>query len=175
MYRNEKSLSNTLHGGDRAGSRYYYVLENTAATEATQFTSGNINPGFRNSVTALQLNPFVRLGGLEVFGLIERARGQAVAEAADRTFTQQAVDVVYRLSGDTLHVAARYNRVAGRLAGMAADVEGRRWQVGGGWFITPGLLAKAEYVTQTFDGYPVTSIRHGGQFKGMMLEGVVAF
>ena len=28
MYRNEKSLSNTLYGGDRAGSRYYYVLEN---------------------------------------------------------------------------------------------------------------------------------------------------
>jgi hypothetical protein len=175
MYRNEKSLSNTLYGGDRAGSRYYYVLENTAAAEATQFTSGNINPGFRNSVTAVQLNPFVKLGGLEVFGVIERARGQARTEAAERTFNQQAVDVVYRMAGDTFHVGARYNRVAGQLAGMATDVEGRRWQFGGGWFITQGLLAKAEYVTQTFDGYPVTAIRHGGQFKGMMLEGVVAF
>jgi hypothetical protein len=175
MYRNEKSLSNTLYGGDRAGSRYYYVLENTAAAEATQFTSGNINPGFRNSVTAMQLNPFIRFGGLEVFGVIERSHGKATAETVDRAFNQQAVDVVYRILGDSLHAGARYNRVSGRLAGMTNDVEGRRWQFGGGWFITPGLLAKAEYVTQSFEGYPVTTIRHGGQFKGMMLEGVVAF
>ncbi len=52
--------------------------------------------------------------------------------------------------------------MSGRLAGMTNDVEGRRWQFGGGWFITPGLLAKAEYVTQSFEGYPVTTIRHGG-------------
>ena len=58
---------------------------------------------------------------------------------------------------------------------MTSDVEGHRWQFGGGWFITPGLLAKAEYVTQSFEGYPVTTIRNGGQFNGMMLEGVVAF
>jgi hypothetical protein len=32
MYKADKSLSNTLYGGDRAGSRYYYVMENTAAT-----------------------------------------------------------------------------------------------------------------------------------------------
>ena len=111
MYRNEKSLSNTLYGGDRAGSRYYYVLENTTAAEATQFTSGNINPGFRNSVTALQLNPFIRFGGLEVFGVIERSHGKATAEIVDRAFNQQAVDVVYRILGDSLHVGARYNRV----------------------------------------------------------------
>jgi hypothetical protein len=175
MYRNENSLSNTLYGGDRAGSRYYYVLENTTAAEATQFTSGNINPGFRNSVTALQLNPFIRFGGLEVFGVIERSHGKATAEIADRAFNQQAIDVVYRILGDSLHAGARYNRVSGRLAGMTNDVEGRRWQFGGGWFITPGLLAKAEYVTQSFEGYPITTIRHGGQFNGMMLEGVVAF
>jgi hypothetical protein len=31
----------------------YYVMENTAATESSQFTSGLINPGFRNKVQAL--------------------------------------------------------------------------------------------------------------------------
>ena len=175
MYRNEKALSNTLYGGDRAGSRYYYVLENTAALEASQFTSGNINPGFRNSVTAFQINPFVKFGGLEVFGVIERAEGKAVTEAANRTFNQQAVDLVYRFAGDALQVGARYNRVDGRLVGMTDNVEGNRWQFGGGWFVTPGLLVKAEYVNQEFKGYPVANIRNGGQFKGMMLEGVVAF
>ena len=175
MYRNEKAMSNTLYGGDRTGSRYYFVLENTAATEAAQFTSGNINPGFRNSVTAFQVNPFVKFGGLEVFGVIERAEGKALAEATNRQFNQQAVDLVYRFAGDALQVGGRYNRVNGQLAGMTNDVEGERWQFGGGWFVTTGLLVKAEYVNQKFTGYPVTHIRNGGQFKGMMLEGVVAF
>lgn len=175
IYRNEKAMSNTLYGGDRAGSRYYYVLENTASTESAQFTSGLINPGFRNSVTAFQLNPFVKFGGLEVFGVIERAEGKTTAESVNRQFNQQAVDVVYRFAGDALQVGGRFNRVKGQLAGMTNDVQGDRWQFGGGWFVTPGLLVKTEYVNQTFDGYAPANIRHGGQFKGMMLEGVVAF
>src|SRR5206468_10915154 len=32
MYKSDRSMSNTLYSGDRAGSRYYYVLENTQAT-----------------------------------------------------------------------------------------------------------------------------------------------
>ncbi len=175
MYHTEKAMSSTLYGGDRAGSRYYYVLENTAAAEASQFTSGNINPGFKNSVTAFQVNPFVKFGNLEVFGVVERAQGKASAEAAERTFNQQAIDVVYRLAGDSLQVGARYNRVNGRLAGMTSDVEANRVQFGGGWFITSGLLLKAEYVSQEFKGYPLSNIRNGGKFNGMMLEGVVAF
>ncbi|MBA2258326.1 MAG: hypothetical protein H0W18_05495, partial [Acidobacteria bacterium] len=60
-------------------------------------------------------------------------------------------------------------------AGIAGDVGADRWQVGAGWFITPVLLMKAEYVNQKFNGYPVSHIRSGGKFNGMMLEGVVAF
>ena len=51
----------------------------------------------------------------------------------------------------------------------------RRVQVGGGWFILPGLLAKAEYVKQTYFGYPAANVKNGGKFNGLMLEGVVAF
>ncbi len=174
MYRTENSLSNTLYGGDRAGSRYYYVTENTTAAEAAQFTSGNINPGFRNEITAFQINPFVKLGGVEVFGVIERASGKGSAESARRTFNQQAVDVVYRPL-EAVYVAGRYNRVKGELAGITNQIGANRWQVGGGWFLTSGLLLKAEYVNQTLNGYPVTHIRNGARFKGMMLEGVVAF
>ncbi|HJR61694.1 MAG TPA: hypothetical protein VJ813_19970 [Vicinamibacterales bacterium] len=175
MYHTDKSLSNTLYGGDRAGSRYYYVLENTAATESAQFTSGNINPGFRNEVTAFQINPFVKFGGLELFGVIERSEGKTSAEAVRREFNQQAVDVVYRALGDNVYVGARYNRVKGRLANFANDVEADRWQLGGGIFLTSGILMKAEYVNQEFKGYPALNIRNGGKFKGMILEGVVAF
>jgi hypothetical protein len=175
VYTTGNALSNTLYGGDRAGSRYYYALENTAAAEASQFTSGNVNPGFRNEITAMQINPFVKFGGLELFGVIERAEGKAAAETSKREFNQQAMDVVYRLPGEFLYVAGRYNRVKGQLSGFTSDIEGNRYQVGGGWFVTSGLLVKAEYVNQEFKGYPVTNIRNGGKFKGMMFEGVVAF
>ena len=42
-------------------------------------------------------------------------------------------------------------------------------------FLTPMILAKLEYVTQEFTGYPTNHIRHGGKFNGVMLEGVVGF
>jgi hypothetical protein len=176
MYKADKSMSNTLYGGDRAGSRYYWVLENTLATENGQATSGLINPGFKNQVTALQMNPFVKFRGLELFGVVERAEGKAAAETVQRIWNQYAVDTVYRfLPDEKLYVGLRYNKAQGDLAGIRNDVGARRWQLGAGWFITANLLAKAEYVKQTYFGYPASNIKNGGEFKGMMFEGVVAF
>jgi hypothetical protein len=176
VYHTGKALSNTLYGGDRAGSRYYYVLENTAATESAQFTSGLINPGFKNTLTALQVNPFVKLGGLELFGVIEHAEGKALTEATERAWHQKAVDAVYRfLPDEKAYVGVRYNKAEGAVVGITGDVGARRWQVAGGWFVLPGLMVKAEYVNQKYKGYPVTNIRNGGKFKGLMFEGIVAF
>ena len=176
MYKTDKAMSNTLYGGDRAGSRYYWVMENTTATESAQFTSGLINPGFRNKVTAFQVNPFVKFRGLELFGVLEQAEGKATSELTERTFRQYAGDVVYRfLADESLFVGVRYNRAEGALAGIAGDVGAKRWQVAAGWFILPGVLAKAEYVEQEYFGYPANNIKNGGRFKGAVLEGVVAF
>jgi hypothetical protein len=175
LYKTDKALSSTLYGGDRAGSRYYYVMENTAATESAQFTSGAINPGFKNKVTAMQINPFVKFRGLELFGVLERATGRASTEPAEREFKQYAADVVYRFAGENVFVGARYNKAQGELAGFVDEVGADRWQLGGGWFVIPGVLMKAEYVNQKFTGYPANHIRNGGKFHGMMLEGVVAF
>jgi hypothetical protein len=176
LYKADKSMSNTLYGGDRAGSRYYWVLENTQATENGQATSGLINPGFKNKVTAMQMNPFVKFRGLELFGVVERAQGKASAEPTERTWNQYAFDTVYRfLPDEKLYVGARYNKVQGPLPGIAGNVGAKRIQLAGGWFITANLLAKAEYVDQKYFGYPSTNIKSGGRFKGMMFEGVVAF
>jgi hypothetical protein len=176
MYRAPKSMSNTLYGGDRAGSRYYYALENTVATESAQKDSGLINPGFKNKVTALQVNPFVKFRGLELFGVIERSTGKALTEASDRTWNQFAVDTVYRfLPEERAFAGVRYNKAHGTLAGITGDLGANRWQVAGGWFILPGLLAKAEYVNQKYFGYPAGNIKNGGKFNGFMMEGVVAF
>ena len=176
MYKTDKNMSNTLYSGDRAGSRYYWVLENTTATESANFTSGAINPGFRNQITAYQLNPFVKFHGLEVFAVLEQAQGKAATEAAERTFRQHAVDVVYRFyQNEQLFVGARYNKAGGDVVGITEKAGAKRVQLAAGWFITPALLAKVEYVNQTYYGYPVSSIRNGGKFNGMMLEGVVGF
>jgi hypothetical protein len=176
MYLTNRAMSDTIYSGDRAGSRYYFVLENTAATETAQKDSGLLNPGFKNEVTAFQMNPFVKFRGLEVFGVIERANGRAFTEPEDRTWHQYAVDTVYRfLADEKLFAGVRYNKAYGTTTGIDGNTGAERWQVGGGWFILPGLLAKAEYVNQKYFGYPPTSIKNGGRFKGVMLEGVVAF
>lgn len=176
MYKTNKAMSDTLYSGDRAGSRYYFVLENTAATESAQKDSGLLNPGFKNEVTAFQVNPFVKYRGLELFGVAEQAKGRAFTEATERTWHQYALDTVYRfLPDEQLFVGARYNKAYGELAGVSGDVGANRWEFGGGWWITANLLAKAEYVNQKYFGYPATSIKNGGRFSGVSFEGVVGF
>ena len=36
-------------------------------------------------------------------------------------------------------------------------------------------MAKGEYVSQKYFGYPNTNKLNGGRFNGMMLEGIVGF
>lgn len=176
VYHTASSLSNTLYGGDRAGSRYYNVMEAVGATESANFTSGLINPGMRDKVTAVMVNPFVKYRGLELFGIFEQAQGRAANETEERTWNQYAAEALYRfLPNEQVYVGARYNVAKGALAGSGLDVTIDRVQVGGGWFVTPNVLVKAEYVNQGYDGFATTDIRHGGRFNGIMIEGVVAF
>ena len=159
------------------------VLENSAATESAQFTSGLVNPGFRREVTAVMINPFVKYHGLERFGIAEHAEGRGyqpapnalVPEVAERSVDHYAIDALYRFLDDAVYVGGRYNTVTGQLPGMTADVGVDRVQAGGGWFITPNILLKAEYVRQDYRDFPTTDIRRGGRFDGFMIEGVVAF
>ena len=175
-YATSSSVNNTLFSGDRAGSRYYGVLENTTSTEAAQAWSGSMQPGLRNSIHSWVVNPFIQIRGLELFGNIERAKGRAAGETANRTWKQLVGEAVYRfLPDERLFGAVRYNTVNGQLTVGTPDVKVNRFQAGGGWFITPNVLTKLEYVTQKYLDFPTTDIRNGGQFKGFMVEGVVAF
>jgi hypothetical protein len=174
-YTTDQSTSNTLYSGDRGGSRYYLVLENINATTKDQAWSGNLQPGFKNSVSAWQVNPFVKFHGLELFGVVESASGKWTTETADRTFNQYAIDGVYRLFNEKVFVAGRYNTVDGRLKDMTNDVSVDRWQASAGWYITPSLMMKGEYVTQKYNDFPTTDIRHNGKFDGFLVEGAVSF
>jgi hypothetical protein len=177
MYQTHGSASNTLYSGDRAGSRYYFVMENTAATETAQKESGELDPLFKNQVTAFQMNPFVKYNGLEVFGIIERSNGKAASELDSRTWHHYAVDTVYRfLPREQGYLGLRFNRADGTLPGInSTNLGAKRWQAAAGWFMTPMILAKVEYVNQTYFGWPSDNIKNGGKFHGVMLEGVVGF
>lgn len=176
IYTTKGSARNTLWGGDRGGSRYYLVLENTLATTAAQFTSGRFNPGQTNNITAMVLNPFVKFHGLELFGNFERSKGRAANENTDRVWNQTGVDALYRFgTHEKFYIAGRYNKVSGTLAGSGLDVSIDRVQVGGGWFVTKNILAKLEYVNQNYNGFAASDIRNGGKFNGLMIEGVIGF
>jgi hypothetical protein len=177
FYANNKSASNTLFTGDRGGSAYYDVLENTASTETANAWSGQVRPGFSNKVNAEVINPFIKIGGAEFFGNFETATGGSFTEPKLRTLHQNVYEGLYRLGSDNqFYLGARYNTLKGQLISKSsADETVRRTQVGGGWFVTPNVLAKLEYVNQKYLDFPTTDIRYGGQFKGFMISGAVGF
>jgi hypothetical protein len=172
LYRADKSLNQTIYSGDRPGSRYYDVLVDSVGRDRW---SGSIQPGFRNSVTAIQINPFVRFKGLELFGSFDRGKGKAATEADYRKLRQTAVDVVYRFAADQLYVGGRYNTARMGLQGITNDVGADRQALAAGWYITPLVMLKGEYVNQKYVDFPSSDRRSGGKFNGFMFEGVVAF
>lgn len=167
--------SSYLYSADRAGSRYYFVLEGTTATASANFRSGRYNPALANKITAIMFNPFLKYKGLEFFGTIENAKGKALTETSDRTAKQFAGELIYRFgASENFYIGARYNKVDSEEA-SGDDIEITRTQLGAGWFMTKNILMKLEYVNQKYDGYSSTSIFDGGKFKGLMAEAAISF
>ncbi|WP_100612840.1 hypothetical protein [Confluentibacter lentus] len=163
-----------LYSADRAGSRYYLVMENTAATPSAQFRSGRYNPNLTNQITAIMVNPFVKYKGLEFFGTIENSKGNALG-ADERTAKQFAGELIYRFgASENFYLGGRYNKVDSEEA-SGDNIEITRTQLGAGWFMTKNILMKVEYVNQKYDGYSPASIFDGGKFKGLMAEAVISF
>lgn len=166
-----------LYSGDRAGSRYYFVMEDVEATSAGNFTSGRFNPSLNNQVTAVMINPFVKYKGLEFFGMYERSAGKNRAtDVEERVFNQYGAELLYRFgTTENFYVGGRYNLVTGELVGTMEEIDITRFNLGGGWFMTKNILAKVEYVSQKYDGFPGESILNEGKFDGLMVEAVISF
>ncbi|MAU16805.1 MAG: hypothetical protein CMH46_14855 [Muricauda sp.] len=175
VYSTSKSSRTYLYSADRAGSRYYLVMEATDASASSNFRSGRYDPGFSNEITAFMINPFVKYKGLEFFGTFETASGKTDAETDDRTATQLAGELVYRFgSNENFYVGTRYNTVnSDDPSGSEVTID--RFQLGAGAFLTKNILTKIEYVNQQYDGYDNTSIFHDGEFKGVLLEAIISF
>jgi hypothetical protein len=173
-YHTASSNDGQLHSGDRAGSRYYNVVDGGD-------WSGRVRVNYRDQVTAFMVNPFVKIGGLELFGTIEALSGEAPG-LDDGAATQYAAEALYRFLDDDLYAGLRYNTLTAdiNLAGRGDPpnwTEGTvdRWQIGAGWFMTENILVKGEYVTQSYSDFPSGTPQHGAQFDGVMVEGVVSF
>ncbi len=163
----KESTRDYLYNGDRAGSRYHKVLN---TEEITNDFMPRFNPGFAN-LTAYMLNPFVRFAGLEFFGVAE----MAIDGESDANYTQLGGELLYRFGNrEQFYVGTRYNMVTGETAeGLEQDIN--RFNVGGGWFLTPNVLSKVEYVTSSYDGAGFTDHLAGAKYNGVVVEAVISF
>lgn len=173
-----------LYSADRTGSRYYLVLEDAEATPKNNFRSGRYDPGFRNEITAIMINPFIKYQGLEIFGLVELTSGRSDSEFEDLAMTEEKrrdwthimVEALYRFgNNENFYIGGRYNTASGEEAGSGLDVTIDRINFGGGVFLTKNVLAKLEYVSQTYDGFAPGNIYNEGKFNGVVFESVISF
>ncbi len=177
FYLVQSANSNTLFGGDRTGSHYFFAMENTLATSDGNAFSGRYNPQFREQVSTFMINPFIKCKGLELFGTYEIAKGRLITERDMRTATQYAVDLICRFpeGKENFWVGGRYNSVTATLPFNPVDITINRVVGSIGWFMTKNIMMKAEYVNQEYKKFVSTDIRSGGKFDGFMIEASVGF
>jgi len=176
LYTTGESSKNFLYDGDRAGSRYYFVMEEVGASASGNFRSGRVNPGFGTELTSIMINPFVRFKGLEFFGIYENATGKGFGpNPPSRTYNHYAADLIYRFgANEDFYVGGRYSFVDGEHS-SGQDISVDRMQLGAGWFLTKNILAKIEYVNQSYSDFPTGDIFEDGEFNGLMMEAVISF
>ncbi len=177
VYMVKSAASNTLFGGDRTGSHYFYVMENTAATASGNAFSGRYNPQFKQQVLTFMINPFVKFKGFEFFGTYEMAQGRTIIEPEMRTAIQYAADLIFRFphKKENFWIGARYNSVTASLVRNPTDITITRMAGSLGWFITKNIVMKAEYVNQVYEDYKSSEIFSGGKFSGFMLQAAIGF
>lgn len=171
-----------LYGGDRAGARYYNVLHTVPTAPpgvANSDFDGRFNARFEK-ITAIQINPFVKFKGIEVFGIFEIANGgNEFVQPADKegAFTQIALEGLYRFgAAERFYLGARYNQVSGKIReSFTENLEITRINVGAGWFLSDNILVKAEYVQQDYNGNAWTGKFEGARFNGIVAEAVISF
>lgn len=185
FYTDNSAASNTLFGGDRTGSHYYYVMENQNVANGTTISnevdysafSGRYNPGFSEEVHTFMINPFIKYHGLEFFGTYENAQGRTITETGLRQATQYAGDLIYRFTAkkEKFWVGVRYNTVTAAMQGYAPDITINREAGSIGWFATKNIMLKVEYVNQVYMNYAATNILNGGKFNGVVAEASIGF
>ena len=176
IYHSSKLKSVYLYSGDRTGSRFYNVIQPVGAN--ADFRAGRVNPGFKNKLTSLMFNNFIKFNSLELFTTYETATGGDKSGSTEsRTWNQFAIDAVYRFgNNDNFYVAGKYNSVSGKLQNAdTKKVNVNRIEAGFGWFLTKNVVSKFLYVNQNYNDYAPTSKYDGANFKGFAFEAIISF
>jgi len=179
-YHAPKHYSGSLYNGDRAGSRYYLVMNRITNAAAdvdikSNATTGNWGPGSTNKDNSLMVNLFVKAKGFEVFSTYEIAKGTYVS-GKEFKFSQIAAEGLYRFGGrDQFYGGLRYNLVNGDTdLSIAGDQSVNRIQVAAGWFMLESTVVKVEYVNQSFTDF-IASYGADAGFNGVMIEAAISF
>ncbi len=173
IYSTAQTPSANLYTGDRAGARYYDIFEDNRMSG--RFAPDLTPRGIGGEITSIMINPFVKFGGFEFFGVIENSSGKALDADDTRSYQQYGAELLYRIgANEDFYVGGRYNHVTGEQA-TGNEIEISRINIGGGWFLTKNVMTKLEYVTQEYDGFAAGSLYEDGKFSGVMLEAVISF
>ncbi|WP_423128368.1 hypothetical protein [Gaoshiqia sp. Z1-71] len=161
----EGHSGSTLWDGDRAGARYYNVMQ-LATAQADNFRSGRWGPGSgQTEMNSYMANLFVQLYGLELFGIYEDMKG--VRAENDQHFTQTALQAIYPVG--SFYLGTRLNKVSNNDGSKVT-----RTNIGGGWNMVKHVLVKLDYVNQKYSG-PAHGAINGGKFNGLVLEAAISF
>lgn len=162
-----------LYNGDRAGARYYSVLNAINEGRQSDFEP-RWNPRFAYH-TAFMINPFVKYNGLEFFGVYEVTNNGD--DAVGGSYTHTGAELLYRFGAEEkVYLGGRYNAVSGEAADGAPSQDINRLNLGFGWYLMQNMMLKGEYVTSTYDGDGFAGTKlQGAEFNGFMLEAVIGF
>ena len=164
----------SLYYGDRAGSRYYLVMNRiTNSADDVDITknhmSGQWSPGLLRKDNSLMVNLFTQFKGLEVFGTFETLKGNTLG-GASVAYSQYGAEGIYHFGGnDQFYGGLRYNR-----AWNMNDQSVTRFQAAAGWQIIDYVILKLEYVNQKYNGF-ISNYGADAGFKGVMLEAAISF
>lgn len=169
LYHTAQASGINLYSGDRTGSRFYSVIQEKGA--AADFRAGRYAPAFKKRITAIQFNNLLKYQGFELFSTFETSSDDNIS------WSQIASELIYRFGyRDQFYIGGRYNSVSGDDAAALNDkVTINRIQAAAGWYLTENILAKLNYVTQSYEDFAATSKYAGAKFNGFTLEATIGF
>jgi hypothetical protein len=178
-YHCPKNHAGALYNSDRAGSRYYFVMNRITNSPndvdvTKNHTSGNFGPGTTNKDNSVMVNLFSKYNGLEFFGTYEKLKGTSPS-GADLEFSQYAAEGLFRFGkSEQFYTGLRYNSVTNNVAVNDLNQSVSRFQLGAGWFIIEQVVVKLEYVNQNYNEF-LSAFGDDAGFKGIMFEAGISF
>ncbi len=176
-YHSGKNNAGLLYGGDRAGSSFNLVMnQKSLGATAVDITANPQTGNYPGIVPSSELNSYMvnlllRYYGLEIFGTIENATG-TYTYGGTFNFGQLAAEGLYYFGGkQQFYGGVRYDAVSNNNNTMTVD----RLSLVAGWFLTHNIIAKVEYVNETYNNFTRTYGADQAGFNGVMVEAAISF